>query len=242
MKKSYILFFLLLLSPFFTHAQTDAGGTIEKPPAAGTTFFGGIGIVSSTVSYTDNDELNGVGTSGNLSPQINAGADFYFDRYSKAVIFRVALSYNFGSKTTLATTYSSDEANEANLIQTTDVLKFTQSTASLTPQLIWNFYNGNKVKVYVDAGFGISADMFSNKSYTETTHYTTSGTTNISPRIFPAMSSVVYNVPVQAGVMISGKVNIYAGYIPKTSLNSEIGYSIDNTRYQAGINYFFNIK
>ncbi len=242
MKKLYTLLLLLLLLPVFTYAQIDAADTIEKVPATGTAFFVGAGIVSSNVSYSGNDELNGVGTSGNLSPQINAGADFYFNKYSKALIFRVALSYNFGSKATLATTYSGDATNETNLIQSTEVLKFTQATASITPQLIWNFYNCKKLKIYIDAGFGVYADMFSDKNYTVTTHYTTSGTTTTSPRAFPAMHSVVYTVPVQAGIMLSNNINIYAEYIPKTSLNSDIGYSVDNTRYQAGINYMFNIK
>src|ERR1700761_3456518 len=127
MKKLHTLLFLLL--PLFTYAQIDPADTIEKVPATGTAFFAGIGVVSSTVNFSGNDELNGVGTSGNLSPQINAGADFYFNKYSKALIFRVALSYNFESKATLSTTYSGDATNETNLIQSTEVLKFTQSTA-----------------------------------------------------------------------------------------------------------------
>jgi hypothetical protein len=241
MKKFYTLFLLLLLPPMFTYA-IDTAATIKKVPATGTELFVGIGMVSSTVSFSGEDELNGARSSGNLSPQINAGADFYFDKYSKALIFRVALSYNFGSKATLATTYSGDATNETNLIQSTEVLKFTQATASITPQLIWNFYNSKKLKIYIDAGLGVYADMFSDKNYTVTTHYTTSGTTTTSPRAFPSMHSVVYIVPVQAGIMLSNNINIYAGYIPKTSLNSDIGYSIDNTRYQAGINYMFNIK
>jgi len=239
MKKIYTPLLLLLLLPVFTYA-IDTAATAKKVPATGTELFVGIGLVSSTVTFSGEDELNGARSSGNLSPQINAGVDFYFDKYSKAAIFRVALGFNPGSKATLTTTYGGDISNGTST--STEVLKYTQGTASLTPQLIWNFYNSKNLKVYIDAGFGIYVNMFSNKDYSASTHYSTSGTTITSQRVFPAMHSMVYNVPVQAGITLSNNINIYAGYIPKTSLNSEIGYSIDITRYQAGINYMFNIK
>lgn len=237
MKKLYKLLFLLLLFPVFTYAQINAADTIEKAPATGMAFFAGIGMVSSTVNFTGNDELNGVGSSGNLSPQINAGGDFYFDKSSKTIIFRIALSYNFGSKTAFTTTYIDDAVNESNLSQSTEVLKFSQNTASITPQFLWNFYNSKTIKVYIDAGFGLYANMFSSKNFSVSTHYSTSGTTTTSSRVFPSMHSMVYSAPLQAGVTLSGHFNIYGGYIPRTSLNSETGYSVDEMRYLAGINY-----
>jgi hypothetical protein len=55
------------------------------------------------------------------------------------------------------------------------------------------------------------------------------------------MHSVIHNLPVHVGFTISNKLNVYAGFIHETSLNSELGYRVVQYKIP-GVNYLFGVK
>lgn len=233
MKHNYKLFFLLLLFPLFTRAQSSDNHTSDYAPP----FFVGVALNSSSYSYQGSDELSKAKASKPVSPQFNAGVNIYFDKSSQAFVFRIELGYT-SSKVQLSTTYNNDVALVSNNYDT-ETLKFNQGIGSLTPQLVWNAYNGKSLKVFIDAGVAIDYCHYSNKSFNTTTYYSTSNTSTTSAENFPAMHSIIFNVPLKAGLNISNLVNIYAAYLPKTALNSNFGEAYNYSAYQFGVDYSF---
>ena len=237
MKFLYSLLFLTLLSPLFLHAQSN--GT--APEKSGMYFFVGAGINNSTINYSGNDQLQNAKAFSSNSLQINLGTDIYFDKYSQALAFRMELGFNPGNKAQLETNYNDGITYSNNPTSYTEVFKFTQNIASFSPQIIWNVYNADVLKIYVDAGFSINYAMYSNKQFSKTTSYQ-SGDQYTVQQAFPQMHSVIFNVPVKAGVTIAHTVSIFAAYIPKTALNQNPGEAYNQSLYQAGIDYYFGKK
>jgi hypothetical protein len=236
LKLFYKLSLLALICPFLSKAQnqTDTTNKVHKP-----VFFVGAGINSSKIDYNGvgNDQFSNAKASNSISPQINIGTDIYFDK-SQNFIFRMQLGFNPGNKANLTAAYH--EGNDATTITSySQTLKFTQNVASFEPQIIWNAYNGDKLKAFIGAGISINYAMYSNKESTLTTYFSTSGTQNTSSMTFPQMHSILFDVPVKVGVSIAHIFDVYAAYIPKTDLSQNNNYTVNLTQYQFGIDYFF---
>lgn len=206
----------------------------------GIAFFAGVGVNNSTVTYLGTDELNGK-SSNSVFPQINAGADLYFDKNSQRFVLRFELGYTL-NKVQLTTTYGESDTYAINVEHYSELLKFNQSIISFYPQLIWNIYNADNLKFYIDAGLAINYNLYNNEVYNITTYYSASNTQDTEPRAFPVLHTVVFNVPLKAGVFLAHRFAIYAGYTPKTALNSLSGFAINLSSYQAGVDYFFGKK
>jgi len=228
---------LVLLFPVCTKAQTP-----ENPLSghAAPVIFVGAGINDSQFTYQGSDPLSNAKTSNSISPQINIGTDVYFNK-SQSVALRLQLGFSTGTKANLATTYNDNNSgniDEPTLTTYSESLAFKMTTASFTPQILWNIYNAKKWKFFVDAGLAINYIAYSGKAYNLTTYYQTSGTQDVSERAFPNMHNIVFNVPLKLGVSIAHIVDIYADYAPKTALNQDGGSAINVSQYQFGVDYF----
>src|SRR6202012_2326061 len=116
------------------------------------------------------------------------------------VIFRAELSLSYASFDTSVP--SSSFAND------TKAFTFNQYNATITPQVVFNFYNKDKVKLYADAGVGINISMYTNEKYTENNMY---GLQVQTP--YP-LNSVWLNFPVQAGAVLNKHIEVFVSYIP----------------------------
>jgi len=204
-------------------------------------FFVGAGINSSTIDYSGSDHLQNAKAYTSVSPQINLGTDIYFDKYSQALVFRMELGFDPGNKALLQTAYNDGVTYSLNPTSYTEEFKFTQNIASFSPQLIWNIYNADMLKIYVDAGLSINYAMYSNKQFSQTTIYQ-SGDQYTVQQAFPQMHSIIFNVPIKAGVTVAHTISVFAAYIPKTALNQDAGEAYNQSLYQAGVDYFFGKK
>jgi hypothetical protein len=234
LKLFYKLSLLALLCPFLSNAQTktDTLQKVSKP-----VFFVGLGINNSNFDYKGDGQLNNAKPSNNVAPQINAGADIFFDT-SQQFVFRLQLEVSPSNKANLTANYENGNGLGTN----TSVLKYTLTTAAIVPQVIFNVYNGNQLKVFIDAGLTIMHPVYSNKVSTLTVSGPASGTQSTMDEAFPPLDNLLVDIPLKAGISVKHMFDIYVGYLPKKPLNDATAYTISLTQYQFGIDYFFGHK
>ena len=168
-----------------------------------------------------------------ISPGIDIGVDIYSNKNVGKWVFRLEFSVSPDNVNinfqTLPTAITKANYN----------IKFKQLTTALTPQIIYNLYNTDGFKLYLDAGIGIGDNAYTSKQFTNTTTFTVSGEVNKSDLIFPTLQFLSFNVPVKAGVVINKNIDIYVGFIPKTRFNDDTDYQVNEQSFSAGVNYIF---
>lgn len=214
---------------------SDINGSQEnaKVPVSdrnGARFFAGIGAANSVVNFKGDHPLTPAGNSSSILPKINAGVDVYLNKNVGRWLFRVDLSFTANK--------ASFNYNETNVVSShTYKLKFDQYIASLNPQIVYNLYNTNKFKFYLDAGLAINGNICNSKQ--NSVDFNSGSAVTSSTMTFPKPSGAFYNVTTKAGAVFNNKFEIYAGYNPSTAMTDYTGYSMNLTSYQAGINFLF---
>jgi len=140
----------------------------EKSP---TRLFGGVGLNSISTTYYYSGLVTTTTTGGqtmvsasfgsrNSSTQalkFDFGMDVFINPDIQQFVFRTELSFSsFSGHFSLPATATTSIAGSD--------LSFTESSLTVTPQFLFSVYNKDKVKVYIDAGFGLNRSSFSNNS------------------------------------------------------------------------------
>jgi hypothetical protein len=114
-----------------------------------------------------------------------------------------------------------------------------QTNISIIPQVIYNLYNANSVKIFIDFGLALNISSYADQltSVTPFGSSTTSGPdTNYNGTWF--------NIQFKSGVIVSKRIEIYGAYYTTATLiesvnNDYVGYSGVLSSYQVGVNYYF---
>ncbi len=111
---------------------------------------------------------------------------------------------------------------------------------AFTPQFVYNFYNDEQFKAFID--IGISINLASYNHYQFTTTYDSFPTRTIND--YPDLEKKFMTVPIKAGIAVKRKLELYASYVPSTSITGLSGTAFRSniTSYQAGVNYLFGGK
>ena len=197
---------------------------------AGIRLFAGAGVNYSTFKFDDPRAVfNRDNSSASVFPKINAGIDFFENRNTQALLLRAEYSFTVNQ-------YKFSQGNDAAPVGSTYNLAFTQYTNSISPQIIFNFYNRDDLKVF--AGIGASLNFTVYNSYKFVTKYDSPFPETDRDR-FPALRSFWLSVPITAGVQLSKKMEINIRYAPKSTLSNDGGFSGGASSFQAGVNYLF---
>jgi hypothetical protein len=197
-------------------------------------FFAGVSVNSFSNSL---QITNGVSATTKASAVIYPGIDVGLDIYSNKIVgrwlFRLELSA-VPNKVNVSyqQAESSVSINGYNL-------KFNQFTTAFVPQLIYNIYNGQNLKFYLDAGLAIGDNMYSSKQATITFKYITSGEVSSETVDPPSLQFLYFNVPVKAGILLNKNIDIYVGFNPRTKFDDDTTYQLNEESFCAGINYVF---
>lgn len=190
---------------------------------ASSRFFVGIGANYNLTEFRGDNRFSGH-EEISITPEISGGFDVFINPVIQKTIFRMELGlssitprFNATSKGGVDYFYS-----------------FNQYTASIAPQLIYNVYNSNSLKVFLNAGIALN---FSVHTKNEAKAITSSTTLKNDPYDLEAMWT---SFPFKAGLVLSKKFEVYTGYTPRASFTNYIEFGIDNTKYSAGIKYLFN--
>jgi hypothetical protein len=190
----------------------------------GTRLFAGAGV-----SYTDM-VFTGIiqyGDSYALFPRIDAGIDFLTNKNTKRLFLRLEVAAT-GDQHTFTNTYEQSQ------------LKVTQYTASLIPQAYYNLYNGQKLRIFVGGGLLVNFSTYPTRYYTSETGVDLTPT---EQNKFPDYHTLWESFMLKAGVTLSDRVEIYAGYMPVTTITNNYEEFAGNVIwYQAGVNFLFGGK
>lgn len=130
--------------------KPNEGHNANKKPSV-IRLFAGVGANSITTTYTYGSfnpaiPTNSVQHSNSVTPKISLGADFFINPSVQQIIFRIELSYSYSNNR-----FDHSVTAENATIKSYS-LAFTQRTITVTPQVLFNIYNKNKLKIYIDGG------------------------------------------------------------------------------------------
>ncbi|RKR81546.1 hypothetical protein BDD43_1693 [Mucilaginibacter gracilis] len=202
-------------------------------------FFAGAGfsVASSTFHREPNFE-NGSGTT--TTPQVNFGLDIFTNPVVQKFLFRLEAGLS----------YINPVIKNQQALTTLSLLPYTltstytynQYNLRITPQFIYNLYNANSLKVYIDAGLIVNVSKYTNQSYV--TFTTLSADYRITPATvnYPPykLEDTWISYSFQSGVVFNKRIELFLNYmIPSSYLTYQGGYSLQTAYYNAGVHYFF---
>jgi hypothetical protein len=158
-------------------------------------FFAGIAI-SDTKTNVENTYFAGRNTDRTITPKISLGVDIFNNPNTQQLIFRGELSLSY-----INPQFNYNGTTGAG-VQT---YSFNQYTAALLPQILFNAYNKENFKVYVDGGIGINFSNYSNQKVV--TQSSAANTTMIIEDPYQ-FENVWTDFPFEAGMMLNKKIDI----------------------------------
>jgi len=197
--------------------------------------FAGLGVNDITTTYkyvqsvVSTTNSNGTSTIYNyasyhstaIAPKINFGVDMFINPNIQQFIFRSELSFSYSNglfNRTIQTVTGGD---------VTYNYKFTQYTTSLTPQLLFNLYNTDKLKFYIDGGITLNLSSYGYNNAAEVDQ------NGLQLQPFWAY------FPLQAGVVFNKKIEIYFTYTSGASFSDYTDFSVSNQYMCLGLKVLF---
>lgn len=201
----------------------------------GTRFYIGAAVSAGTLRYignfilAQNPQYNPI-----LFPQLTLGFDFLGNRNTGRLIFRCEA----GTYVTSLKAYSSYNSQTAmgTIVSEQDI---TFANFYFAPQLIYNFYNTQALKIFGGAGIQLNVAAYSKNNYAA---HDDNGPRNLGfDKI--EMQNIWLQFPIKAGVTLKNKWEIYTYYYKPTSLTSNyVNFQGRITVISIGFNYLFGIK
>jgi len=193
-------------------------------------FFAGTGVSVSKTAYKGDNDLNNAAAKhkSSVSPILTVGADLFANPAIGKLIYRVELSL-MQSKNEISTT--TDVPANAALSHT-----FDQYTAMLVPQLIYNIYNTDPLKIFLGAGFALNFSKYSNNKSSRYNSFRDETTVTENQVTLESFST---SFPLKIGAVLNKRIEFSAIYTPTSTITNYNFYSIGIQRYTIGLNYLF---
>jgi len=192
----------------------------DKNKAKNGRFFAGLGINDTQAIYDMSGYSGGYfeSTSTNLSPKLSAGIDVFVNPYVQQTILRAEVSVFY-----ISPRFKLSDGG---------MYAFNQYTMGITPQILFNVYNKDAFKIYIDGGISFNFSSYSNDKIT----YPNSNYVQESPyKLEPYWASF----PLQTGVVINKRIEIALTYAGAAGYTKYIGFSVANRTMSAGFKYLF---
>lgn len=195
-----------------------------------TRFFAGTGLSISKTAYRGENDLANAGAENksSVSPILTAGVDLFANPAIGKLIYRVELSL-VQSKNDISTTTSTQA--QAILTHT-----FDQYTAMIVPQLIYNVYNTNPLKIFLGAGFAMNISKYSHNRSSRYNSFRNETTVTENQIALEAFNTAF---PLRVGAVFNKRIEFSAIYTPVTSITNYNLFNIGVQRYTVGLNYLF---
>ncbi len=194
--------------------------------------FAGIGASYSTLKFINlpalvNPDIN----KNNLLPYASVGVDIYPNKITQKLLFKFQV--NFVPDQHELFSSIPDFNNDI----TTTSLKFKQYTFGFLPQIIYNFYSRNNLKIYAGTGASVNLSVYDDYKYI--VNYKTNFTNTTNSTKYPLFDSLWIAVPINAGIVLNNRIDIGFYYFIPSSVTNYSGITGDITSYRAGISYLF---
>lgn len=209
------------------------GGTAQQitHSTLGSRFFAGLGARSSKLSFggIDASFANSI-SKASLFPVFSTGVDVFGNINTKKVFLRLNADFT-GSHFKVSNT----EVIEAVNIHRASSLDFKQYLFSFSPQVIYNFYSADKLKIFVGGGIALNIAAYNDYNYITTTNGVDKAITNK----YPEFQKFYLAMPLKAGAFIGKHMELYGTYTIPTAITKNSSFSVSISSVQAGVNYVF---
>ncbi len=189
-------------------------------------FIVGGGVNFTQTSFTGQSMFSGSKSGNSTTPVISAGVDFFSNPHVQRLILRGEVMFSWINPT----------FNASDNIGNQYVATINQHTFTILPQVIYNFYNTENVKVYGGAGVGGNLSSYSDSKYQLINNGKPVGGMTYD------LASFWLSFPIEAGLGLNKRVDISLRYSFPTSYSHYVVYGINNTQYQLGVHYLFGKK
>ncbi|WPU94161.1 hypothetical protein SNE25_01310 [Mucilaginibacter sabulilitoris] len=218
------------LTAIFVAINGDSNQLIVRENAFGKRFFVGAGVRNSKLAFSGVNTAFPDGTQkSSISPVLSTGIDFLTNKNTKTFFLRFELELaanHFKFPKIVSSNNNMDNYNS---------LDFKQYTLALMPQVVYNFYSTDNLKLFIDLGFSANFSAYNNYDYVTTY---SDNSTSIRNK-FPEFEQFYFSLPLKAGVLLNKHFEIYGSYWLSSSTTNYSQFSAGLSAYQAGINYMF---
>jgi hypothetical protein len=198
--------------------------------AAPIRFFVGLAVNSTKNQVYDPDISYNNENSNTIAPKLNFGIDIFGNPNVQQVVFRAELSFTYTTAKfdfpTTATSYNDQEF----------IYSFNQYNFAFTPQILFNIYNEDNFKFYLDGGFAVNFSTYSNNMLVAIAN--SKGAANTVNNPYTLEGSWI-NIPFQAGVVLNKKVEFYVSYSLASPITTYVGFHISDQFSSLGVKYLF---
>ena len=195
----------------------------------GIRIFVGAGISRTRAVIDGNERFADRNANPFYSPVAVIGADIPFNPAVGKLVFRAQLNM---------TAYKTDGYIFLDYNQYTEeyFLTFKQQNIQVTPQLLYNIYNREKLKWFVAAGITINFSSYpTNKMYFIRKSSTNAQATDNS--YLKYLRNAWLNFCLATGVSVN-RFELSMRYCPPASITQSTGYGIDNASLQLHLNFY----
>jgi hypothetical protein len=200
---------------------------VKKRTKSNVRFFVGAGATTTTASFDVSNDPTQFNKSTGYSPKISAGIDIFSNPDIQSFIFRAEVYANYNSAQFLGNTYGGS----------TETYSFKQYIVGIAPQFIYNIYNKDAFKVYIDAGV-----MFSYSSNTALDFSIQGGGYPVQT-VDVSLIKLWYAFPIQVGVVLNKRLELFAsgtvGTVGGAIFTNDAYFNIKGQIYSAGVHYLF---
>lgn len=196
----------------------------------GTRWFAGLGTNYSQLKFDGAVNIfTGLGSSaGSFFPRVTGGMDFFTNTDTRQLVLRAEYSFTINKFKLSGTGNTTPQSNST--------FSATQYNNAITPQLLFNLYNKENLKIFVGAGASLNLSLYNDYKYV--TSYEGS-LPDATQKHYPELEQFWVSFPIRAGIEISRKIEMNICYTPASAISTYNTFSGSITSYQAGLNYLF---
>lgn len=187
-------------------------------------FFAGIAYSNNRTKMEGATVFNGQSSSTSY-PRLSIGIDLADRIYVKNFILRLEASY-----TAFKPRYHIKEVIGASPIVTDYTYQFDRSVFTFTPQVIYNFINRKQLSAFIGVGMNIVTGTFAKDKLTRNG--------SALDELYSFSNSWLL-IPVQAGITLNKKLDIFADYTLPTTNSTNQAVALRYTNLGIGIHYHF---
>ncbi len=166
---------------------------------------------AANITQTNFDNINYLShpeSSSTVTPKINVGVDLFGNPDVQKFVFRGELSFTY-----INPHYTSSESQSYPVVLNTNAdYGFTQYSVGLSPQLLYNIYNADNLKVYLDAGPTVNFSTYTNNRLILKKSGAVENNTTTTNKPY-TLNSVWNSFFVQTGVAVNKKLEFSVTYM-----------------------------
>lgn len=168
--------------------------------------------------------------SNSTSPKIDLGIDLFANPDVQQLIFRAEFSLSYISAKFQYPVFIEGSPIDSNVNLS---YTFNQYTVRFTPQIIFNIYNKDDFKIYIDAGIGFNFATYTNNRVVYD-NIITENPWNLEP--------YWTNFPLQLGIVVNKKFEFCLNFNAATTYTKYADFVLSNQSISGGFKYYLGGK